>query len=183
MLQKNAKATWIQMWDAVALTGSVILLVSLRMTCTFQLDDQCEPASLMSFFVALPILGAWLAAPSLANALSTTQQQQTKEELSPTDRKSALRYALLHWRFYDSFVTSDTKWLPPDNFQEDPSPVIAMRTSPTNIAMHLLSTVSAYDLGFITMGRLVDLIEKVNDVPPPSPFLTSYQNSDLFFVG
>jgi len=160
MLQKNAKATWLQMWDAVVLSSSVTILVLLRMSCTLQLDDQCEPASLLSFFLVLPVLGLWIAAPSLANALSTTQQQQTKEELSPQDRKSALRYALLHWRFYDSFVTSDSKWLPPDNFQEDPLPVIAMRTSPTNIAMHLLSTVTAYDLGFITAGRLVDLVEK-----------------------
>jgi cyclic beta-1,2-glucan synthetase len=29
--------------------------------------------------------------------------------------------------------------LPPDNFQEDPQPVIAHRTSPTNIGIYLLS--------------------------------------------
>ena len=32
--------------------------------------------------------------------------------------------------------------LPPDNFQEDPKPVVAHRTSPTNIGLYLLSTVA-----------------------------------------
>ena len=42
-----------------------------------------------------------------------------------------------------------TTCLPPDNFQEDPAPVVAQRTSPTNIGLQLLSTVSARDLGWI----------------------------------
>ena len=37
--------------------------------------------------------------------------------------------------------------LPPDNFQEDPTPVVAHRTSPTNLGLYLLSVVSARDSG------------------------------------
>jgi hypothetical protein len=54
------------------------------------------------------------------------------------------------------------------NFQEDPKPVVAHRTSPTNIGLYLLSTVAARDFGWLgsldmlarleatleTMGRL-----------------------------
>ena len=36
--------------------------------------------------------------------------------------------------------------LPPDNFQEDPKPVVAHRTSPTNIGLYLLSVVAASGL-------------------------------------
>jgi cyclic beta-1,2-glucan synthetase len=38
--------------------------------------------------------------------------------------------------------------LPPDNFQEDPRPVLAHRTSPTNMGLYLLAAVSARDLGW-----------------------------------
>ena len=52
--------------------------------------------------------------------------------------------------------TADDRWLPPDNVQFDPEPRIAHRTSPTNIAMSLLATLSAHDLGFIDADALVD---------------------------
>ena len=37
----------------------------------------------------------------------------------------------------------------------------ALRTSPTNIGLQLLSTVSAFDLGFITRPDMIDRLEKV----------------------
>ena len=48
--------------------------------------------------------------------------------------------------------------LPPDNFQEDPRPVVAHRTSPTNIGLYLLSVVAARDFGWL--GTL-DTLERV----------------------
>ncbi len=57
------------------------------------------------------------------------------------------------------FVGSDDRWLPPDNVQFDPEPRIAHRTSPTNIAMSLLASVSAHDLGFIDSDALVERLE------------------------
>ncbi|MGH9260631.1 MAG: glucoamylase family protein, partial [Acidimicrobiales bacterium] len=49
--------------------------------------------------------------------------------------------------------------LPADNFQEAPAPMVAHRTSPTNIGMGLLSTLAAHDLGFIRTPELVDRLE------------------------
>ena len=43
--------------------------------------------------------------------------------------------------------------------QLDPEPRIAHRTSPTNIAMSLLASVSAHDLGFIDADALVERLE------------------------
>jgi hypothetical protein len=43
--------------------------------------------------------------------------------------------------------------------QFDPEPRIAHRTSPTNIAMGLLASVSAHDLGFIDADVLVERLE------------------------
>ena len=49
--------------------------------------------------------------------------------------------------------------LPPDNFQEDPEPVVAHRTSPTNIGLYLLSAVSARDFGWAGTIETVDRLE------------------------
>ena len=49
--------------------------------------------------------------------------------------------------------------LPPDNFQEDPTPVLAHRTSPTNIGLYLLSVVSARDFGWIGRPEAVERLE------------------------
>jgi len=50
----------------------------------------------------------------------------------------------------------EDNWLPPDNYQEQPVPVIAHRTSPTNIGLSLLANLSAYDFGYISAGQLIE---------------------------
>ena len=52
-----------------------------------------------------------------------------------------------------------TNALPPDNFQDDPAPLVAHRTSPTNIGMYLLSTVTARDFGWIGTVEMVERLE------------------------
>ena len=49
--------------------------------------------------------------------------------------------------------------LPPDNFQEDPLPVLAHRTSPTNLGLYLLTVVAARDFGWIGMPETVERLE------------------------
>ena len=85
----------------------------------------------------------WLLAPLLASRLSQPSPsiRHAVVRRAPGRRPSATRSR--HWAFFDRFVTAETHWLAPDNFQEDPEPVVAMRTSPTNIGLQLLSTVSA----------------------------------------
>ncbi|MEP7002000.1 MAG: glucoamylase family protein, partial [bacterium] len=56
-----------------------------------------------------------------------------------------------------------THWLVPDNFQETPQPIVATRTSPTNIGLQLLATVSANDLGFITADEMLLRLERALD--------------------
>ena len=63
------------------------------------------------------------------------------------------------WRFFETFVGDEDNWLPPDNFQNDPRPVVAHRTSPTNIGLLTLSTVAARDLGYIGTLELVERLE------------------------
>src|SRR5207248_1494330 len=62
------------------------------------------------------------------------------------------------WRFFTTFVGADDHALPPDNFQEDPHPVVAHRTSPTNLGLYLLATVAARDFGWL---GIVDIVERL----------------------
>ena len=104
----------------------------------------------------------WLAAPEMAIALSAPLARRNLV-LDADQRASSLRYALRHWRYFDRFVSAETHWLVPDNFQESPEPVIASRTSPTNIGLQLLSTMSACDLGFLTRSEMLDRLERAFD--------------------
>ncbi|MDH5315397.1 MAG: hypothetical protein OEW44_02850, partial [Gemmatimonadota bacterium] len=144
----SAAVAWRSMWPAVAVAGLVLLLVGWQTVSGHPTDG----------LVALPLLLAWLASPALAPLLSRPAVRRD-ERLSPENRRRALRYALLHWRFFDRFVSAETHWLAPDNFQAEPTPVVAMRTSPTNIGLQLLATMSARDLGFITLEELLRRLE------------------------
>src|SRR5690606_333433 len=99
---------------------------------------------------ALPIIALWIVSPAIAIRLSAPTRR-LRRVLPDEQRQAAMRYALLHWRYFERFVSRETNWLVPDNFQETPDPVLATRTSPTNIGLQLLATVSARDLGFIDL--------------------------------
>ena len=64
------------------------------------------------------------------------------------------------WDYFDTFVTAEHHWLPPDNVQIDPDGRIAARTSPTNIAMALLSTMAAHDLELIGTDAMIERFER-----------------------
>jgi cyclic beta-1,2-glucan synthetase len=70
------------------------------------------------------------------------------------------RTARRTWRYFETFVTADDAWLAPDNYQDDANAQkLARRTSPTNIGMSLLSTLAAYDLGYVTANEVVRRVE------------------------
>ncbi|HEY0996812.1 MAG TPA: glucoamylase family protein [Gemmatimonadaceae bacterium] len=106
----------------------------------------------------LPLAGLWCASPALAHALSGPRLPR-RRKLPAARRDAAIRYARAHWHFFERFVSADTHWLAPDNFQEEPDPVVAMRTSPTNIGLQLLATVSAHDLGFLPLEAMTERLE------------------------
>jgi cellobiose phosphorylase len=110
-----------------------------------------QPAQLS---LALPILGLWLAAPWIAWRVS-----QPIASLAPdltAEQLAFLRHtARKTWHFFETFVTAQENWLPPDNFQEVPAPTIASRTSPTNIGLALLANLAARDMGYLSAGGLI----------------------------
>ena len=155
-----ARDVWRTMWPAVAVAAAVLALAA-AVHWTAGAARPVAGALPRGWALALaagPLGVLWAVSPAIAHALSRPAVRKERR-LPERARAEALRYALLHWRFFDRFVTAETQWLAPDNFQEDPSPVVAMRTSPTNMGLQLLSTASAHDLGFITVERMTERLE------------------------
>ena len=110
-------------------------------------------------WVAAPFVVLWLIAPLIARGISTPEQASATEQLSDSEVTELRLTARRTWLFFETFVGPDDNALPPDNFQDDPAPVVAHRTSPTNIGMYLLSTVVARDFGWIGTLEMVERLE------------------------
>jgi len=128
------------MWPAEALTLLAALLVILA-----------RPRALP---LAMLFLLAWALSPLIAFYVSRRRVEDA-QEFAPKDVRTARIVARRTWRFFETFVGDEDNWLPPDNLQEDP-PVVAHRTSPTNIGLLQLSTLAAYDFGYLGLVELVE---------------------------
>jgi cyclic beta-1,2-glucan synthetase len=109
-------------------------------------------------WLALPIILAWLLAPAIARRISLDADTGRAAPASAEDAQVLRLIARRTWRYFEAFVTPGDNRLPPDNFQEDPRPVLAHRTSPTNIGLYLLSLVSARDFGWIGTLETAELL-------------------------
>jgi len=122
-----------EMWAApvIALLLTILILV-------------VDPGALIG---AAPLLALWFVSPAVA-AWIGRPLAAPEARLDTADRMFLRRLARRTWYFFEVFAGPEDNWLPPDNFQLDPQPEIAHRTSPTNIGMLLLSTLTARDLGY-----------------------------------
>ena len=111
-----------------------------------------------SFAAAAPVIALWWLAPLIARWVSRPREMA---DLPLADAEiAALRLiARRVWRFFATFVTAEDHYLPPDNFQEDPRPVLAHRSSPTNFGLYLLATVSARDFGWLGLTDMAQRLE------------------------
>jgi len=101
---------------------------------------------IIGLWFVFPVIAWWISRPIVPHTAKLTDKQyRFLRELS---RKT--------WSFFETFVGQDDNWLPPDNYQEHPVPVIAHRTSPTNMGLSLLANLSAYDFGYIFTGELLE---------------------------
>ncbi len=118
-----------------------------------------QPAALAA---AAPILAAWLLSPVIAFQVSQPRRS-VEIALSDAERRALRRIARKTWHFFTTFVGEVDHWLPPDNFQEIPDGRVAHRTSPTNTGLLLVSTLAAHDLGYISLGVLLERLEHTFD--------------------
>jgi cyclic beta-1,2-glucan synthetase len=136
--------------------GGAALLTGISAWCVLQQDGHAHPLVVTAAMLPLALL--WLGAPLLARTLNAPPTLPARY-MSPEARDQALRYARLHWAFFNQFVSDETNWLAPDNYQDDPTPAVAMRTSPTNIGLQLMATISAFELRFIDVEDMTRRLE------------------------
>ncbi len=104
--------------------------------------------------IAAPILLLWLVSPALAWWISRPLAPRS-DDLSVDQVKFLRRLARKTWGFFETYVSAEENWLPPDNVQQKSGVVIAHRTSPTNIGLALLGELTARDFGYQTGGQFV----------------------------
>src|SRR5438874_1673311 len=109
--------------------------------------------------VATPFVVLWIASPAVARWTSLSPLVAGRLVVSETDARALMLVARRTWRYFETFVTVADHMLPPDNFQEDPRPIVAHRTSPTNLGLYLLSAISARDFGWAGTTETIERLE------------------------
>ncbi len=134
-----------EMW--VSPLFAVVGLIGLALTHPEELSVS---GMVLLLWLVSPLVGWWISLPNV----------QVQSELSEVQRTFLRGLSRKTWRYFEELVAAEDHWLPPDNIQENPEPLIATRTSPTNIGMALLADLAAIDFGYISPGQLLDLTEK-----------------------
>lgn len=128
---------WISPTIAILAVTCLAILFPIELTIVWPI---------IALWGAFPLIAWWISKPLVPGEAKLTDKQfRFLRELS---RKT--------WHFFETFIGPDDNWLPPDNFQEHPNPVLAHRTSPTNMGLSLLANLSAFDFGYIYTGELLE---------------------------
>ncbi len=112
-----------------------------------------------SRLIAAPFVILWMLSPAVARWASRRPPLAGPKPVSAADAQALRLIARRTWRFFETFVAAEDHMLPPDNFQEEPKPVVAHRTSPTNLGLYLLSVLSARDFGWLGTLETVERLE------------------------
>lgn len=137
-----------------------------------------------TWLLAAPFGILWVASPALAQWVSRPSSQVAERRANPLDGRALRLIARRTWRYFETFVTAQDHMLPPDNFQEDPDPVLAHRTSPTNLGLYLLSSASAHDFGWLGLVETAERLEATLETMASLPrhrghFYNWYDTRDL----
>ncbi|MBO9667585.1 MAG: hypothetical protein J7501_12320, partial [Bdellovibrio sp.] len=162
MISKKDRLEWVTAADQEKITHRVnslwqtpwivetVLFVTLLLVAS--------RGSLLVLATSLPFLLLWACYPWIAHV--TSYRRKKEYDLQVQDKEFLELIARRIWHFFETFVTKEDNFLPPDNYQEDPEGVVAHRTSPTNIGLYTLAVVTAKDLGYL--GTRVCL-DRLND--------------------
>ncbi len=134
-----------EMWVAplFGVVGSVVLAWA-------HPGEMLASGTVCLLWLVSPLIGCWLSRPLVEDRPALSAAQLTF--LHGLARQT--------WRYFEVLVNAEEHWLPPDNIQEVPTPMVASRTSPTNIGMALLANLAAGDFGYLTTGQLLERTDK-----------------------
>jgi len=107
--------------------------------------------------VAGPWLVLWFLSPLIGWLLNLQPHvEQEQLLLAEKDLQFLRQVARRTWRFFSDFVGDETSWLPPDNYQVSHHNALALRTSPTNIGLWMLSVLAAHDFRYLTVDQVLE---------------------------
>ena len=112
-----------------------------------------------AYLICLPFLILWSAGPFIAYWISK-DAKDLEHKLTQREQQELSRIGRKTWRYFEEFADRKNHYLAPDNYQADPPRGQAHRTSPTNIGLGLMATLTARDFGYIGTSEMVDRIEK-----------------------
>jgi cyclic beta-1,2-glucan synthetase len=112
-----------------------------------------------SMIISITLMFVWGFSPIIAYLIS-------KDDVSKLKRLEAHELLQLRvigrktWRYFEEFSDLKNNFLAPDNYQQDPYIGVAHKTSPTNIGLGLMASLSAKDMGYIGLIELKDQISR-----------------------
>jgi cyclic beta-1,2-glucan synthetase len=148
--QASASLRWAWFWRRHVRTSIAALLWA----GTGLLMPQAAAGWLAAFGAiwALTPVWLWAAAQPLRRGREHTLGADQRAYLEALARDT--------WSYFETCVTAEDHDLPPDNLQIEPRPMLAHRTSPTNIGLYLLSAVCARRLGLLGTEALAGRIDR-----------------------
>ncbi|MBL7857818.1 MAG: cyclic beta 1-2 glucan synthetase [Cyclobacteriaceae bacterium] len=111
--------------------------------------------SIPQLLIAIPFLILWILSPAIVSFIDKPLNN-SKSTIHDTQKIYLRELARKSWSFFENLIGTEDHWLPPDNLQQYPIPVIAHRTSPTNIGLSVLANLSACDFGYATTTQLIE---------------------------
>ncbi len=115
--------------------------------------------ALRILFVLFALL--WIMSPLITYFSSKSKHTGVSEKLTSDEKDILLSQAARIWNYFADFTKEENHWLCPDHHQESPGPKTENKTSPTNIGLQLLATLSARDLGFIGFFTFLETCERI----------------------
>jgi cellobiose phosphorylase len=144
-LDLSLKTFWKHMWPAISFVivfGAVGILYF--------------PNRVVGYF---PLAILWFSSPWIALKISLPLKEGV-EELTVLEEVEARSWARRIWAFFEVYINQEDNWLPPDNVQFDPPKGEAHRTSPTNIGLALLTSLSARKIGYLSLTETLARVDR-----------------------
>ena len=101
-----------------------------------------------------PLVALWLALPVIARASSCPPSALGARRALPRARAKPASDRAKDLALFRDLRRTGRPSSSSRQFSEDPQPVVAHRTSPTNIGLYLLSVIAAYDFGWVTASDM-----------------------------
>jgi cyclic beta-1,2-glucan synthetase len=109
--------------------------------------------------LAVALCLAWALSPALTAWASRPRPHAVARQLDAATRDYLGDIGRDTWRLFERCIGPEDHHLPPDNLQIAPYPIVAHRTSPTNIGLYLLATCCARRFGWIGTTEAVERLE------------------------